>query len=369
MKKNKLQILTGLFLILIALFAYNLIPNFETQEFDEETIENISRGETTTTTTSSNINEQNSQDDQEGLIKEEIEIKEPSVIQFNNSKRIDNLFTTYLIIGSDKRSETSSESRGDVVGERADVLILGLVDKNNQLSLVSLPRDLLIENPCTGNLERINSSYRRNACGNAPENLSAVILNLTGLKVEHFAKFNFEGFEKIIDSIGGIKICVEETQREGYSFELQKGCQMVNGEITLNWVVSRNTEILVGEKILDQDGNDNSEWKKMPGVSDLTRIIKEQYVVSSLLSEVKNFGNLNSLFKFINALEDTFVVDEKLSTNNAARILWNYRNLDFDNSKKLTVPTENYTTQNNAQVLVLTNYFYDFLVAESLIEE
>ncbi len=367
MKNIKLQILIGLLLILLSIFAYSIIPNFETQEFDRDTVESISKGETTTTLL--NANELPSANEPEETVEEKFEIKEPTVIQFNNSKRIDKLFTTYLIIGSDKRSDSSSDSRGDVGGERADVLILGLVDKNNQLSLISLPRDLLIENPCTGNLERINSSYKKNECGNAPENLSAVILNLTGLKVEHFAKFNFEGFEQIIDSIGGIKICVEETQREGYSFELQKGCNIVNGEITLNWVVSRNTEILVGEKILDLDGNDDSEWKKMPGVSDLTRIVKEQYVLSSLLSEVKNFGNLNSLFKFINALENAFIIDEQLSTNSAARILWNYRNLDFDNIKKLTVPTKNYTTQNGAQVLVLTNYFYDFLISESLIEE
>ena len=40
-----------------------------------------------------------------------------------------------------------------------------------------------------------------------------------------------------------------ETQREGYSFELQKGCNLVNGEIALNWIVSRNTEILRWRKI------------------------------------------------------------------------------------------------------------------------
>ena len=98
-------------------------------------------------------------------------------------------------------------------------------------------------------------------------------------------------------SLNGIEICVDKTQREGYSFELQKGCQTVNGEIALNWVVSRNTEVLVGEKIIDENGNDNSEWQKMAGVSDLTRIKKEQYIVSSLLSQVKGFGNINSLFK------------------------------------------------------------------------
>ena len=297
MKNNKLNIILGFTLILFATVMYFVIPNFQTEDFNQNIIEDISQGSTTT------ILVQDVEPEIElptpEIIDEEITVESSSILEFNETKRIDDIFTAYLIIGSDKRTENSSESRGSVQGERADVLLLGIVDKDNIISLVSLPRDLLVENPCTGKLERINSSYKKNDCGNAPENLSAVILNLTGLKIEHFAKFNFEGFEEIIDSLGGIEICVDSTQREGFSFELQKGCQTVQGEIALNWVVSRNTEVLVGEKIIDEDGNDNSNWEKMSGVSDLTKIKKEQYIVTSLLSEVKNFGNLNSLFKLL----------------------------------------------------------------------
>ena len=76
----------------------------------------------------------------------------------------------------------------------------------------------------------------KNECGSDAENLSAVLLNLTGLKINHFVKFSFDGFEKIIDSFGGIEICVMKLKREGYSFEIQKGCNMLSGEIALNWV-------------------------------------------------------------------------------------------------------------------------------------
>ena len=276
MKNNKLNIILGFSLILFATIMYSVIPNFQTEDFDQNIIEDISLGSTTTSLIQDVEPEIDIQTPE--TIEEEIIIESNSVLEFNETIRIDDIFTTYLIIGSDKRTENSSESRGFVQGERADVLILGIVDKDNIISLVSLPRDLLIENPCTGKLERINSAYKKNDCGNAPENLSAVILNLTGLKIEHFAKFNFEGFEEIIDSLGGIEICVDSTQREGFSFELQKGCQTVRGEIALNWVVSRNTEVLVGDKIVDKDGNDNSTWEKMSGVSDLTRIKKEQYL-------------------------------------------------------------------------------------------
>ena len=88
----------------------------------------------------------------------------------------------------------------------------------SNIPYLSIPRDTLIINSCTNDLERINGSYSQNDCGNKAENLAAAINGITGIKVDHFASFNFEGFENIIDSFEGIEICVEETQREGYSF-------------------------------------------------------------------------------------------------------------------------------------------------------
>ena len=67
------------------------------------------------------------------------------------------------------------------------------------------------------------------------------------------------------------------------------------------------------------------------------------------------------------SLDITFIVDENLTTNNAARLLWNFRNFNFDEIKTLTVPTKNYVTDSNAQVLILTSNFYDFLKSESVI--
>ena len=57
--------------------------------------------------------------------------------------------------------------------------------------------------------------------GGRAENLAAAIFSISGIRVDHFASFDFEGFEEIIDSVDGIEVCVDETQR-GFSFELQK---------------------------------------------------------------------------------------------------------------------------------------------------
>jgi len=368
MKLNKQLIFLG-FIVTISIVAYNLIPNFEREQFNPDLVEEISSG--TITTTTENTEENN-------IVKESVDISEEeeifqpnlydSLLINNQTKRIDKNFTSYLIIGSDERSSNSSASRGNVKGSRADVIMIVMVDEKSNVSLVSLPRDLLIEDPCTNNIQRINSSYTNNGCGTNAENLSAVILNITGLKINNFVKFSFEGFEEIIDSLDGVEICVNETQREGYSFELQEGCNLVKGEIALNWIVSRNTEILDGEKLIDVNGEDISNWKPMPGVSDLTRIEKQQQLILSLIEKINNFESFNSFLDFVNALENAFTIDQNISIVEATNLLWNFRDLDLENVNKLTVPTYNYTTQNGAQVLILDQNFFEFISSQGLVD-
>ena len=373
MNNQKRYILLFAVIFAIGAFSYSLlIPSFETTEFDPDVIEDISKG---ITTTSSTTEVSNNEDTQEVI--SEIEIEEPieiadkdiaeELIKFTIATSSLEKFTTYLIIGSDERTTSSSASRGYVDGKRADVIILGIIDEeNSDQYLLSIPRDLLVRNSCTKEIERINSTFSKNDCGNDAENLAANIQKLTGLTINHFASFNFEGFENIIDSFGGIEICVDKTQREGFSFELQKGCQSVEGSTALNWVVSRNTEVLVGEKLVDKNGNDISEWEKMIGVSDLSRNDRQQYIILQLLDEIKDFRSLGELTTFISTLEDAFIIDENLSLNNAINILWNFRDTNLSNIKKLSIPVEPYEFDDGKQVLIISENFTKYAESEGL---
>ena len=96
--------------------------------------------------------------------------------------------------------------------------------------------------------------------------------------------------------------------------------QYLSGEIALNWVVSRNTEVLVGEKIIDSNGDDISEWMPMAGASDLTRVKKQQQVTLALMKEVSNFESFNGFLQFVNALEDAFTIDQNISVLQASEL-------------------------------------------------
>ena len=373
MNNQKRYLLLFVVIFAIGALAYSiLVPSFETTDFDPEVIEDISKGITTTSTTSEISNNEDSQEiNNEEVVEESIEIVDEGtaqqLIKFTVADTSLENFTTYLIIGSDRRTANSSASRGYVDGQRADVIILGIIDeKNSDQYLLSIPRDLLVKNSCTKSIERINTTFSKNDCGNSAENLAANIQVLTGLTVNHFASFNFEGFEDIIDSFGGIEICVDKTQREGFSFELQKGCQTVEGSTALNWIVSRNTEVLVGEKLVDKNGNDISEWKKMEGVSDLSRNDRQQYIILQLLDEIKDFRSLGELNTFITTLEDAFVIDKNLSINNAVNILWNFRETDLSNINKLSIPVDPYELDDGRQVLIMTENFTNYAESKGL---
>ena len=369
---NRNVILGGVLLSIAALVFIFLVPNFEREEFDIDKIEDISQGITTTSLVQQESNndeiiDNDSQKQDDELVISENEKSEIEKLLINNEGDLSLDISAYLIIGSDERSLNSSAARGYVQGSRADVILLGIINEDSKDNhLISIPRDLLIINSCTNEIERINGSYQKNECGNRPENLAAAILNLTGIRVENFASFNFEGFEKIIDSFGGIEICVDKTQKEGYSFELQKGCQTVSGSTSLNWVVSRNTEVLVGEKIIDENGEDASVWEKMSGVSDLTRIERQQYVVLQMLKELDNFDNINEFTNFIEAIEETFIIDENLSLRKAIDLLWNLRDIDLDNIQKHTLPTYPFELEDGRQVLIMKESFKKFALTKGI---
>ena len=132
--------------------------------------------------------------------------------------------------------------------------------------------------------------------------------------------------------------------------------------------MSRSTEELVGEKKIDNNGNDISTWKTMSGVSDLTRIERQQYVVMQLVNELNNFSSLNELNSFISALESAFIIDENLSINRAVDILWTFRNIDLEEVVKLTTPVDYLTLNDGRQVLVLKQSINSFLKEKSILD-
>ncbi len=282
--------------------------------------------------------------------------REPEVIDAPPPARLppppvpqdDDEFDAFLAVGSDNRPGFG--------GNRADVILLVLLPRDDRPPLMtSLPRDLYIESPCTLTFNRINVNL--NGCrGNGievtgPELLAIAVENFTGIGVDHFALFGFDGFEKVINRVGGIEICLTNPVRDSDAeLALPAGCTTATGAQALGWVRSRKTQELV-------DG----QWRTMRGVSDLTRNERQQDVLIQMLEKLKRFRSLGALLDTLSALADAFTVDEGLSVRDAAELAWSQRNLEAADIVRIQIPVENYTTSGGAAVLLPTRSFTELL--------
>ena len=198
----------------------------------------------------------------------------------------------FLIIGSD--------ARADRAGTRADVIILALLPADGSSPiLVSLPRDLWLDISCWEKPNRINAAL--NGCGEAasgPELLALTVADFTGIQPDHFALFDFEDFQRVIDAFGGIEICVDYPVREK-RLKLPAGCSTADGATSLLWVRSRKTEEFV-------DG----EWRRMSGVNDITRNERQQDVLLQILASVRSLDTFTSLIDIVDSIADAVTIDK-----------------------------------------------------------
>jgi LCP family protein required for cell wall assembly len=106
-----------------------------------------------------------------------------------------------LLIGSDQRSGKFF---------RTDTLIIASVRPSHQVvTLISIPRDLFVFIP-GWTMQRINSAYLHGEMTKYPGRgtglLKDTILYNLGVRIDHIAIVNFEGFKTIVDTLGGIDL-------------------------------------------------------------------------------------------------------------------------------------------------------------------
>lgn len=209
----------------------------------------------------------------------------------------------YLVMGSDSRGEKNA---------RADTIVIFRIDPQKELTyLISIPRDLRVEIPDHG-LNKINSAT---ALG-GPQLMIDTLDDFTGLKINHYALLNFQGFRKIIDSLGGIEIDVEkaiDSDVPGYQMHIKKGRQVLNGSKALNFVRFRH----------DAEG-------------DLGRIKRQQLFFKSLAKELLSFRTIPKIPTLVSTFAENTETD--MDATQMASLAWALRGLDRDKLQTVALP-------------------------------
>ncbi|MBI2263169.1 LCP family protein [Candidatus Berkelbacteria bacterium] len=168
---------------------------------------------------------------------------------------------------------SQSRLKGEVDG-RVNILLLGvggakhpggsladtiqLVSVNtakNQAAIVSIPRDLGVTISGVG-FNKINYAHaygeqnpKQTSGGGAL--MKKTVSQILDLPIHYYARLDFNGFEKLVDALGGVTVNVEKPLNDSFfpapnmvdyePFSLKAGIQKLNGKTALKYARSRET--------------------------------------------------------------------------------------------------------------------------------
>lgn len=155
--------------------------------------------------------------------------------------------TNILLIGVDKRGD------GDTTWRTDTIMWVSVRRSPDQIGIVSIPRDLWLDIPRIGK-NRVNvADYYGETLkypGGGPGLLADTIKNNLGLKVDRFVRLDFQAFEKVVDSMGGITVDVDcpvydkfydSSAPNGYRIlDVKSGRQRMDGVTALMYARSRH---------------------------------------------------------------------------------------------------------------------------------
>ncbi len=136
-----------------------------------------------------------------------------------------------ILIGSDER-EGSDED-----GARSDTNIVVYVDpSNNQATLVSIPRDTMIEIDNIGRA-KFNAAYNYGGVSSTIREAS----QLLNIDISHYAEVNFGELIQLVDAVGGVEVEVDERieDPDAGDIVIEEGLQHLDGDAALVFARSR----------------------------------------------------------------------------------------------------------------------------------
>ncbi|MEP6895730.1 MAG: LCP family protein, partial [Chloroflexota bacterium] len=201
----------------------------------------------------------------------------------------------FLLIGSDQRHGASF---------RTDTMVVAVLRPNEgQVSLISIPRDLWVSIPGEGN-QRINTAYEQGELDGYPggggELLKATIQYNLGIRIDHTAFVDFDGFRQIVDTLGGVDVPVSCPYTDWRLID-----PSFNPNIENNWNL-----YTVNPGVIHMDG-DLALWyaRSRQKSSDFDRGRRSQEVLRALFSQALQTGTLTRIPELYNDFKDSVTTD------------------------------------------------------------
>src|SRR5215472_8209666 len=247
-----------------------------------------------------------------------------------------------LIIGSDSRAGTHGYGRG-IRGSRSDTsMLLHIPPTHSGATVISFPRDTMVpiyqceadgqghhgQQAQPGVLEQLNATF---SFGGAPC-LWKTLEQVTHIHIDHFVQVDFSGFQRIVNDVGGVPVCLPYAIRDPASkLNLPAGRSVVQGTQALAFV--RERHIGMG--------------------SDLQRINRQQIFLASLAQKVKQSSSLTNpakLYHLVHDIASSLTTDSGLSFNDMYAIANSLKGLSPSALQFVMAPVAPYPADPGNQV-------------------
>jgi polyisoprenyl-teichoic acid--peptidoglycan teichoic acid transferase len=202
------------------------------------------------------------------------------------------------------------------------IMVASMIPSTQHTSLISVPRDLWVQNPeGSGDYSKINAVYETAsnngqnpvAGGNA---IAAKVSLVTGLNVKYWMTINFSGFEDFINSIGGVNVDVPDAFNACYpanndssvnaswiKVQFNKGEQHMNGATAIEYARAREPLEVCGM------GTSMNEAE----LTDFGRSLRQQIIVKAALGKMRSITTWPNFLNALNSLQKTIYTNMSLA--------------------------------------------------------
>lgn len=247
--------------------------------------------------------------------------------------------TNILLLGSDTRTGADAAL---VSGSRADTIMLMHIPADGKgVYLVSIMRDTWVDIPGYGPA-KINAAL--NFGGISLQ--VATVENLVGVKIDHVAEIEFEGFKSLVNAVGGVDVQVPFAFTSNV-WTFTPGLMHLNGSGALSFV---------RERYSFADG-------------DYQRVRNQRAFLRGLYNTMKAKGALNNVASFQSAIESLtgyMRVDQDLNAVQIAQIAAPVLTSGDTTMRMTTLPNAGPGWSYDGQSIVLVNQAANAQLANAL---
>lgn len=231
-------------------------------------------------------------------------------------------------------AELLEDGTWDPGAYRSDTLmVLHIPADRKSAYIVSVPRDSYVQLYDAEGKQTESNKINAAFSFYGPFGTWRTVENLSGLRLDHMAMIDFEGFRDLTEAIGGVDVYLpEEVEDPAQKITWPQGWNHIEGDRALKYVRQRYN--------LDE--------------GDFDRVNRQQNFLRAVLTKVvdsRTIGDPTRFPKTLDAITSHLTVDQGFSNDDIRGLALSMRNLSPSKVRFVTLPLGSYDTVNGASVV------------------